>query len=79
MIGSAVSFVLLVLLPTDFAYPTFALVLLLMGISMGLFASPNRAAVMNSLPRERSRRRRRDEPDVPELGPGALDRRSSSR
>ena len=31
--------------------PVFALVLLLMGISMGLFASPNRAAVMNSLPR----------------------------
>jgi hypothetical protein len=29
----------------------FALVLALKGISMGLFASPNRAAVMNSLPR----------------------------
>jgi hypothetical protein len=28
----------------------FALVLLMNGISMGLFASPNRAAVMNSLP-----------------------------
>ncbi len=28
----------------------FALILLLNGISMGLFASPNRAAVMNSLP-----------------------------
>src|SRR6202011_2238351 len=28
----------------------FALVLLLCGVSMGLFASPNRAAVMNSLP-----------------------------
>ncbi len=51
MIGSALSFALLALLPTDFAYPAFALVLLLMGISMGLFASPNRAAVMNSLPR----------------------------
>ena len=42
---------LLELLPTDFAYPAFALVLLLNGVSMGLFASPNRAAVMNSLPR----------------------------
>jgi hypothetical protein len=38
------------MLPTDFAYPMFAVVLLFNGISMGLFASPNRAAVMNSLP-----------------------------
>jgi len=50
MIGAAASFVLLWLLPTDFSYPTFALVLLFNGITMGLFASPNRAAVMNSLP-----------------------------
>jgi MFS family permease len=50
MLGSALSFVLLLLLPTDFPYPLFALVLALNGISMGLFASPNRAAVMNSLP-----------------------------
>src|SRR5947209_5682467 len=51
MIGAALSFGLLLLLPTDFSYPLFALVLGLNGISMGLFASPNRAAVMNSLPR----------------------------
>jgi hypothetical protein len=38
------------LLPIDFPYPLFALVLFLNGVSMGLFASPNRAAVMNSLP-----------------------------
>ena len=38
------------LLPIDFAYPVFAAILLLNGISMGMFASPNRAAVMNSLP-----------------------------
>jgi hypothetical protein len=50
MVGAAVSFVLLLLLPTNFSYPVFALVLGLNGISMGLFASPNRAAVMNSLP-----------------------------
>jgi MFS family permease len=50
MIGAAVSFLLLSLLPTDFPYPAFAAILLLNGISMGLFASPNRAAVMNSLP-----------------------------
>jgi MFS family permease len=50
MLGAAVSFALLMALPTDFAYPVFALVLALNGISMGMFASPNRAAVMNSLP-----------------------------
>jgi EmrB/QacA subfamily drug resistance transporter len=50
MIGAAISFGLLLLLPTDFSYPLFAAVLAVNGISMGLFASPNRAAVMNSLP-----------------------------
>ncbi len=50
MLISAVSFGLLLLLPTDFAYPAFAGSLLLAGIGMGLFASPNRAGVMNSLP-----------------------------
>jgi hypothetical protein len=47
---AAVSFALLIVLPVDFAYPWFALVLLLNGIGMGLFASPNSAGVMNSLP-----------------------------
>jgi MFS family permease len=51
MLGAALSFGLLLMLPTDFAYPLFAAALLLTGLSMGLFASPNRAAVMNSLPR----------------------------
>ncbi len=46
------SFGLLMLLPIDFSFTLFALVLALMGVSMGMFASPNRAAVMNSLPRE---------------------------
>jgi MFS family permease len=50
MIAAAVSFALLMMLPIDFAYPVFAAILLLQGISMGMFASPNRAAVMNSLP-----------------------------
>ena len=51
MIGTAVGFGLLLLLPIDFSYPVFALILGLIGVSMGMFASPNRAAVMNSLPR----------------------------
>ncbi len=50
MLGAAFSFALMLLLPVDFAYLLFALVLFLTGASMGLFASPNRAAVMNSLP-----------------------------
>jgi MFS family permease len=50
MIGAALSFLLLTRIPIDFPYPVFALVILLNGISMGMFASPNRAAVMNSLP-----------------------------
>ncbi len=52
MIGSAASFILLELLPIDFNYLAFAFILLLMGISMGCFASPNRVGVMNSLPPE---------------------------
>jgi MFS family permease len=51
MLLTAVGFGLLLLLPTNFSYLSFGLILLLIGISMGLFASPNRAAVMNSLPR----------------------------
>jgi len=50
MIATAATFVWLWLLPINFSYVEFAGVLLLMGVSMGLFASPNRAAVMNSLP-----------------------------
>ncbi len=50
MLGAALSFVFLMLLPIDFPYPLFALVLFMNGVSMGMFASPNRAGVMNSLP-----------------------------
>src|SRR5262249_54001658 len=52
MVGMACSFGLLMLLPTDFAYPVFAAALLRAGVSLGMFASPNRAAIMNSLPPE---------------------------
>jgi MFS family permease len=50
MVGTALCFVALSLLPTNFPFALFAAVLLFTGISMGMFASPNRAAVMNSLP-----------------------------
>jgi MFS family permease len=50
MLGAAASFGLLMALPTNFSYVPFAAILTLSGASMGMFASPNRAAVMNSLP-----------------------------
>ena len=53
MIGAAVSFGLLMLLPTNFGYGWFALLLLLNGLSMGLFAAPNTAGIMNAVPPNR--------------------------
>jgi MFS family permease len=53
MIVAAASFGLLEMLPVNFEYWQFALILALNGIGMGLFASPNRAGIMNSLPPER--------------------------
>jgi MFS family permease len=50
MLGAALAFLLLEQLPMNFNYVWFALALLLMGLSMGMFMSPNRAGVMNSLP-----------------------------
>ncbi len=50
MIASAVCFGLLELLPINFGYLWFALILLATGLAMGLFSSPNRTGVMNSLP-----------------------------
>jgi MFS family permease len=53
MVVAAASFGLLEVLPVNFVYWQFAGILLLNGIGMGLFASPNRAGIMNSLPPER--------------------------
>ncbi len=50
MLASAGAFLGVEALPVDFSYATFALLLFALGASMGLFASPNRAQVMNSLP-----------------------------
>ena len=52
MLAAAGSFVLLELLPVDFSYWVFGLILLMNGLAMGAFAAPNRAGVMNSLPPE---------------------------
>lgn len=50
MVLAAASFALMDLLPVDFDYRAFAALLVLNGLAMGLFSSPNRAAIMNSLP-----------------------------
>ncbi|GAB2837013.1 MFS family permease [Lentzea nigeriaca] len=47
---AAATFALLIALPVDFPYWAFALILVFTGIGMGMFSSPNRAEVMNSLP-----------------------------
>ena len=50
MLGTAVCLALLEFLPVDFPYWAFAVLLLLTGLTMASFGSPNRAGVMNSLP-----------------------------
>ncbi len=50
MVVAAGAFIGLQALPVNFSYPLFALLLLTMGLGMGLFASPNQAGIMNSLP-----------------------------
>lgn len=47
---AAGTFALLIALPVDFPYWAFALILVFTGVGMGMFSSPNRAEVMNSLP-----------------------------
>ena len=50
MLLAALTFALLMLLPADFSYPVFGLIIFANGIAMGLFASPNTAGIMNSVP-----------------------------
>ncbi|MFI5086507.1 MAG: MFS transporter [Actinomycetales bacterium] len=50
MLVAAASFLWLLVLPVNFRYWPFALALLVNGLGMGLFAAPNRAGIMNSLP-----------------------------
>jgi EmrB/QacA subfamily drug resistance transporter len=50
MLLAALSFGLLMLLPADFSFPTFAALLLMNGIGTGLFAAPNTTGIMNAVP-----------------------------
>ncbi|MDL4774301.1 MULTISPECIES: MFS transporter [Thermomonosporaceae] len=47
---SALAFLGLLLVPTDFDYWAFALLIFLNGVGSGLFAAPNTTAIMNSVP-----------------------------
>ncbi len=47
---SAASLIALSLLPFNFEFTEFAVILLIFGIGAGMFVSPNTAAIMNSLP-----------------------------
>jgi MFS family permease len=49
---SGATFLLLELLPINFSYIWFAVLVFLFAVGMGLFFAPNQAAVMNSLPPE---------------------------
>jgi MFS family permease len=50
LLVSGASFLLLELLPINFSYIWFALLIFMFAVGMGLFFAPNQAAVMNSLP-----------------------------
>jgi MFS family permease len=52
MLLSALGFGGLLLLPADFDYPAFGLLLFVHGVAQGVFAAPNTASVMNSVPAE---------------------------
>ena len=52
MLGTAACFALLELLPIDFPYWAFGVLLFVTGLFMASFGSPNRTGVMNSIPAE---------------------------
>ncbi|QIW24550.1 MFS transporter [Sulfolobus sp. S-194] len=50
MVIVGTGFLLLTTLPYDFNYLTFALIIFIIGVGNGMFASPNTASIMNSVP-----------------------------
>ncbi len=50
MIITVIGFVLLTLLPANFNYTAFFVLLLILGVGMGMFSAPNTTAIMNSVP-----------------------------
>jgi MFS family permease len=52
MLIGAVSFIALMVLPSDFSYAVFATLLFANGLGSGLFVAPNSTQIMNSVPRQ---------------------------
>ncbi|MDR3575942.1 MAG: MFS transporter [Anaerolineaceae bacterium] len=52
MLVTAIGFVGLMTLPTNFNYLPFAVLIFIIGMGMGMFAAPNTTAIMNSVPSE---------------------------
>jgi len=50
LIVVAVTFVLLLVIPVDFTYGVFAVIIFFNGVGSGMFAAPNRTAIMNAVP-----------------------------
>ncbi len=52
MLVTVAGFIGLLMLPPNFYYPIFAMLILIIGMGMGMFAAPNTTAIMNSVPPE---------------------------
>jgi MFS family permease len=52
MVITGITFLLFLLLPANFDYLPFAVILFVMGLGNGIFMSPNMASIMNSVPAE---------------------------
>ncbi len=52
MLLNAAGFIILASMPVNFSYLPFALTIFMLGIGQGMFAAPNTAAIMNSVPPE---------------------------
>jgi MFS family permease len=52
MLVQVVGFLLLIVLPVNFNYIWFALILFMLGVGQGMFSSPNTSSVMSSVPAE---------------------------
>jgi len=52
MLLTAAGFAGLMLLPPNFYFPAFAVIIFIIGMGMGMFAAPNTTAIMNSVPAE---------------------------
>jgi MFS family permease len=52
MVITGITFLAFALLPANFDYVPFAIILFIMGVGQGIFFSPNMASIMNSVPPE---------------------------